>query len=80
MMKNIKAVREEEKKAKSEQAEQMKALYQMVFGSEHGKKVLKDLAKFCGYGEDGFNSDQAIQSYKQGRQSTIIHIKKVLED
>ena len=68
--------------ARTKAAAGKKGLYRELFGSDLGKKVLKDLAAFGQYGEDVFamSPDERVNAYNQGRQSVLIHIKKILED
>jgi hypothetical protein len=82
MMKNEGVKKREEnlqKKLEQKQSsEDLKNMYKLVFGSEHGKKVLAHLNKVCGYHEDIFQADPHQNSYGLGRQSVSIHINKVL--
>lgn len=52
--------------------------YRFVFdGGESSKKVLADLAAFCGADEDGFIADnERANAYMQGRLSVFLHIKQ----
>lgn len=77
---NERARRQQEKKEREKEAEDMASLYKAVFLSPSGKKVLKHLEKFCGYGEDVFNSEsQRSTDYMLGRSSVSLHINKILE-
>lgn len=77
-MKNIKAQREEQRKKAEQEGENMPDLYRALFLSEAGKRVLKDLNIFCGGDEDSFNENPQISAYQQGRQSIMVHIKKIM--
>lgn len=77
-MKNIKAQREEQRKKAEQEGEDMPDIYRALFLSEAGKRVLKDLNIFCGGDEDSFNENPYRSSYQQGRQSIMVHIKKVM--
>ena len=52
--------------------------YRFVFdGGESSRKVLADLAAFCGADEDGFIADnERANAYMQGRLSVYLHIKQ----
>jgi hypothetical protein len=85
-MKNYKAeqeARSEEiaKKRAAKEAE-LKEPYRALFKTDLGISVLKQLAKYAQFGEDSFASspDDRTNAYIQGRQSVLIHIKKILED
>ena len=56
----------------------LKERYRFVFdGGESSKKVLADLAAFCGADEDGFIADnERANAYMQGRLSVFLHIKQ----
>ena len=46
-------------------------------GGESSRKVLADLAAFCGADEDGFIADnERANAYMQGRLSVYLHIKQ----
>lgn len=81
-MLNYKAEQEAKKKARQKSGDNKKELYKQLFVSDIGKSVLADIAKFAQYGEDAFASakDDRTNAYIQGRQSILIHIKKILED
>lgn len=77
-MKNIKAQREEQRKKAEQEGEDMPDLYRALFLSEAGKRVLKDLNIFCGGDEDSFHENPSRSAYQQGRQSIMVHIKKIM--
>jgi len=77
-MKNIKAQREEQRKKAEQEGENMPDLYRALFLSEAGKMVLKDLNIFCGGDEDSFNENPNTMAYMVGRQSIMVHIKKIM--
>ena len=85
-MKNYRAEQKERAEAiaesRAKNTQDKKELYRLLFNSDAGKKVLIDLIGFTQYGEDVFEScpDERTNTYIQGRQSVIIHIKKILED
>jgi hypothetical protein len=53
--------------------------YKKVFGTEEGKKVLKDLEVFCLYNEDTFDNDALFMAYKTGLRKVYLHIKVVMD-
>jgi len=55
--------------------------YKNVFGSEAGKRVLKDLEKFCFYKQPTFNgtSDTNIMIMREGQRSIYLYIQARLE-
>lgn len=61
-------------------AADLKERYKFVFdGGESSRKVLADLATFCGDGTDGFIADnERMNAYMQGRLSVFLHIKNQL--
>jgi len=79
---NIREEQRLKKEARAQAAAGKKELYRQLFGSDAGKEVLKDLKAFSGYGEDVFamSPDERTNTYNQGRQSVLIHIKKFLEE
>jgi len=78
MMKNIRAERKDERDAKKQKSEDVKALYQMVFSTPEARKVLAHLDAVCGYNEDSFVENPHTSAYRQGRQSIAIHIHKII--
>ena len=68
--------------ARAKAVEGKKELYRQLFNTDLGNSVLKDLAQFSQFGEDAFalSKDDRTNAYNQGRQSMLIHIKKILED
>lgn len=63
----------------SSKRQNKKALYQTVFTSEHGEKVLADLVRGF-YSKYTFNESHANMAYTEGRRSVIQHILDMLED
>lgn len=53
--------------------------YRFVFdGGESSRKVMSDLAAFCGADKDSFIADnERANAYMQGRLSVYLHIKQL---
>lgn len=81
-MKNVRAEQAAKADARKKAAEGKRDLYRQLFTSDVGLEVLKDMALFVKHGEDIFamSQDERTNAYNQGRQSVLIHIKKILED
>lgn len=81
-MLNHKAEQKAKAEARAKAVEAKKEMYRQLFNSDAGKSVLKDLIFITQYGEDIFSAspDERTNAYNQGRQSILIHIKKILED
>jgi len=60
-------------------ADERRALYDAVFKSENGAKVLEDLAKVCEFKYSSFNADGAIMANREGKKDLYRHIQKQLE-
>jgi phenylacetate-coenzyme A ligase PaaK-like adenylate-forming protein len=54
-------------------------LYQRVFDSEDGRKVLRDLEKRCFINHTTYNDNHGQMSFNEGRRSIYVHIKNLLE-
>jgi len=60
---------------------QKKTDYQTVFLSEHGKRVLDDLEKFCFYNSvTTVPNDPFTSAFNDGRRSVVLHIKKLIKE
>lgn len=81
-MLNHKAEQKAKAEARAKAVEAKKEMYRQLFNTDIGKQVLKDLIFITQYGEDIFSAspDERTNAYNQGRQSILIHIKKILED
>jgi hypothetical protein len=79
---NIRAEQKAKIEAREKAVKAKKELYKQIFLTDAGNSVLKDLAQFSQFGEDVFamSPDDRTNAYNQGRQSILIHIKKILED
>ena len=55
-------------------------LFQKVFLSGEGKKVLEELAEFAHADDAEFCNDPRKDAYMQGRRSVIMEIRKVLKE
>ena len=54
-------------------------LYQRVFNTDDGQKVLKDLEKRCFINHTTYNDSHGQMSFNEGRRSLYVHIKNLLE-
>ena len=54
-------------------------LYQRVFNTEDGQRVLKDLEKRCFITHTTYNDSHGQMSFNEGRRSIYVHIKNLLE-
>lgn len=62
-------------------AKERTALYQAVFNSEMGQKVLADLFKYCGMNSTGFVPDSdRCTSYNLGRRDMYYYITKNIKE
>ena len=83
---NAKAEAEAQRNKQAEKSRQkkaeLKALFASVFETEPGQKAFKELYDFAKCGSDMFYEckDDREFSYISGRQSMLLHIKKILED
>ena len=57
-----------------------KYLFQKVFLSGEGQKVLEELAEFAHADDADFCNDPRKDAYIQGRRSVIMEIRKVLKE
>jgi len=53
--------------------------YQDVFGTDAGRRVLRDLEDFAGLLSDGFDPDPNVTAYHAGRRSVGVYILRMLE-
>jgi hypothetical protein len=56
----------------------MRRAYQATFDGPMGKEVLKDLAKFCGTGKDGFSKDALEMAHNTGLRKVFLRIQSML--
>lgn len=79
-----KAVEAKEKREEviNKKKDELKSLFSSVFESDQGQKVYKNLYDFAKCGTDMFFEckDDREFAYISGRQSILLHIKKILED
>lgn len=54
-------------------------LYQRVFDTDDGKRVLADLRKRCYMNATTYNDNHGRMSFSEGRRSIYIHIENLLE-
>jgi len=54
-------------------------LYQRIFNTDDGKKVLKDLEKRCFINHTTYSDNHGQMSFNEGRRSIYVHIKNLLE-
>lgn len=48
--------------------------YKLTFGSEAGKHVLADLAKFCRANDTAFHADPRVHAALEGRREVFLRI------
>ena len=54
-------------------------LYQRIFKSEDGEKLLEDLEKRCNVESTSFSKDPYETAFREGQRSVILHIKNILK-
>lgn len=52
--------------------------YKTTFSGDFAETVLRDLVQYCRYNDDEITSDGILNAHKQGLQSVINHIHKML--
>jgi len=60
-------------------ADERRALYDAVFNTPNGTKVLEDLAKAVEFKHSSFNADGVIMAHREGKKDTFRYIQKQLE-
>ena len=59
--------------------QEMKQLYNDVFTSESGKKVLEDLEKRCNWGWTSYVAgDSYATTFEEGKRAAILHIHQMI--
>jgi hypothetical protein len=58
----------------------LKVSYRKLFDSEEGKKVLKDLSRWCRLNERTFHPDPYITANNEGARSVILYINQMRDD
>lgn len=53
---------------------EMKDVYEKVFGSPSGQKVLEDIKKSGGIGKTSFNPDGMVMAHTEGKRALALHI------
>ena len=53
--------------------------YKEVFGTDAGKRVLRDIEDFAQLLSDGFDENPHVTSYNAGRRSVGVYILRMLE-
>ena len=62
-----------------EQINKLKEIYKIVFESDHGKEVMKDLEKRCHYNATtNVRGDSHESAYMEGQRSGLLFIKNML--
>tara|TARA_B100001057_G_scaffold450176_1_gene491996 strand:+ start:989 stop:1204 length:216 start_codon:yes stop_codon:yes gene_type:complete len=54
-------------------------LYQRIFKSEDGEKLLEDLEKRCNVESTSFSKDPYETAFREGQRSVILYIKNILK-
>lgn len=52
--------------------------YRAAFTGEHGDRVLRDLARFCGASRPSFDSDTHLMAYREGSRLVFLRIQRML--
>lgn len=52
--------------------------YQLTFGGVQGRRVLKDLARFCRANETCFHADPRVHAVAEGRREVFLRIQQYL--
>lgn len=55
------------------------SLYQTVFGTDEGKKVLKDLEAVCGFKSVSFDENPYRTAYHEGMRAVYLYILWMIE-
>lgn len=66
---------------KEDSVKQLDALrqsYQKIFSGPPGEEVLKDLARYCGIGKDGFSRDALEMAHNTGLRKVFLRIQNML--
>jgi hypothetical protein len=53
--------------------------YKMTFNTEHGRRVLADIAKQCWVNQDIFDGDALTMAYREGQRSTALRVLRTLK-
>ena len=62
------------------QIKQLKEIYKIVFGSDHGKLVMEDLEKRCHFmSTTNVKGDSHESAYMEGQRSVLLFIKSMLQ-
>lgn len=59
--------------------EERRAVYDAVFKTPQGAKVLEDLAKVCEFKYTSFSTDPLMMAHKEGKKELFRYINKQLE-
>jgi hypothetical protein len=59
--------------------QQRQLAYRLVFGSESGRQVLADLAKFCRAHRSTFHTDPRVHAALEGRREVWLRIQDHLQ-
>ena len=53
--------------------------YKKTFGTEEGKRVLKDLEKLCLYRSSIFDKEPMVMALQEGLRTVYLHITTIME-
>ena len=53
--------------------------YKKTFGTEEGKRVLKDLEKVCLYRTSTFDKEPMVMAFQEGLRTVYLHITTIME-
>jgi len=60
-------------------ADERRALYDSVFKTVNGAKVLEDLTKATEFKHSSYNADGMVMAHREGKKDTFRYIQKQLE-
>ena len=61
-----------------QQIKELKQLYQNVFESPDGKKILDDLSRKCFINRTTLNESQIQMAFNEGQRSIVLHIQTMM--
>lgn len=67
-----------DKEQSVKELDSLRQAYQKVFSGPHGELVLKDLARFCGVGKDGFSRDVSEMAHNTGLRKAFLRVQNMM--
>jgi hypothetical protein len=62
-----------------QELKELKQLFQNVFESDDGKKVLANLSNTCFESRTTFHEKLEVMAFREGQRSVILHIKNFMK-